>query len=350
MQATDVSDEQYGILPVERPHPRSWKAVASMVLLVLLSGIALNFAVKHLFRAYPALDNHTYASFYEQWKRLLDLDEPVETLILGDSSCRHGVDPRVLDDALGTRSLNVCTIGNAAVINSAWQLATYVERHGAPKRVILVQVHDVWRRGIQRPLIGRVPLRWGFWERLPPGLSLRGDQLKEVFANAYVPVYSQDKTLRDLLMHPSRAGKRRVLFTPQGYSPIEKPHARAVARDRAEHRTHSFPRGWRLSGQNQRALKSMMAMADEHEFDLYVASSPLSDNLLEGRDAARYFEEERSVLDDLTAQSERTHLILHPAVLYRSEEMRTSDHVTAKLATDFTRRVAEAVASVERGR
>ena len=46
MQQTDISDEQYGILPVERAHPRSWKALALMVLLVLLSGVALNFGLR----------------------------------------------------------------------------------------------------------------------------------------------------------------------------------------------------------------------------------------------------------------------------------------------------------------
>lgn len=350
MQATDISDEQYGILPVERAHPRSWKALALMVLLVLLSGVALNFAVKQLFRTFPALDNRTYASFYEQWNRLLVLDEPVETLILGDSSCRHGVDPRVLDDALETRSLNLCTIGNAAVINSAWQLATYIERHGAPKRVILVQVHDVWKRGIQLPLVGRVPLRWGFWERLPPGVPLSGDELREVFTAAYIPVYSQDMTLRELLMHPREAGQNRVVFTAQGYSPIRKPHPRAVARDEAKHRENTIPGGWRLSDQNRRALRSMMAMADAHGFELYVASSPLADTLVKGRDVARYFDTQRSALIDVTAQSERTHVILNPAVTYRANDMRTTDHVTAKLASDFTRRVAEAVADVEQGR
>ena len=350
MRTTDISDEQYGILPVERPHPRTWRSLALMVLFVLLSGVALNFAVKHLFREYPALDNRTYASFYEQWNRLLALEGPVETLILGDSSCRHGVDPRVLDGALQTRSLNLCTIGNAAVINSAWQLATYIERHGAPKRAILIQVHDVWKRGIQLPLVGRVPLRWGFWERLPPGLPLSGDELMEVFTVAYVPVYSQDMTLRELLMQPREAGKNRVVFTPQGYSPIQNPHPSAVARDEAKHRETTFAEGWRLSDQNRRALRSMMAMADAHGFELYVASSPLADTLVKGRDVERYFDTQRSVLRDLAAQSERTHVILNPAVTYPWVDMRTTDHVTAKLASDFTRQVADAVSAVERGR
>ena len=321
-----------------------------MVLLVLLSGVALNFAVKHLFRAHPALDNRTYASFYEQWNRLLTLEEPVETLILGDSSCRHGVDPEVLDAALQTRSLNLCTIGNAAVINSAWQLATYIDRHGPPKRVILVQVHDVWKRGIQIPLVGRVPLPWGFWERLPPGLSLSGDELKDVFAAAYVPVYSQDMTLRELLMHPRDAGKKRVVFTTQGYSPIERPHPGAVARDEAKHRENTFVEGWRLSDQNRRALHSMMSMADTHGFELYVASSPLANTMVKGADVAPYFEKQRSTLIEVAAQSERTHVILNPAVTYRWEDMRTTDHVTARLASDFTRRVANAVSTVERSR
>ena len=91
-------------------------------------------------------------------------------------------------------------------------------------------------------------------------------------------------------------------------------------------------------------------MADAHGFELYVASSPLADTLVKGRDVARYFDTQLSALIDVTAQSERTHVILNPAVTYRANDMRTTDHVTAKLASDFTRRVAEAVAVVEQGR
>jgi hypothetical protein len=172
----------------------------------------------------------------------------------------------------------------------------------------------------------------------------------EVFTVAYVPVYSQDMTLRELLMHPGEAGKNRVVFTAQGYSAIKKPHPSAVARDEAKHRETTFVEGWNLSDQNRRALQSMMAMADAHGFDLYVASSPLADTLVKGRDVAAYFDTQRSALVDLTSRSRRTHVILNPAVTYPWADMRTTDHVTEKLATDFTGRVAEAIASVERDR
>jgi hypothetical protein len=349
MQSINIDGQQHSVLPVERTRPTSRKTLALTIDIVLLSGVALNTAVKHVLRAHPELDNPTYAAFYEQWDRLLTLEEPVETLILGDSSCRQGVDPEVLDIALGTRSLNLCTMGNAATVNSVWQLSTYIERHGAPKRVILIHVHDVWKRAISLPLLGRIPLRWGYWERLPPGISPSREQLQEVFLAGHVPLYSQDRTITKLLLHPLDAGKRRVQFTSRGFAPVKKKgNPEAVRRDEINHLRHTVPHGWRISQQSRRALRSMTKMADREGFDLYIGSSPLSSSMVEAPAFRAYLDEGHRVISDLIADSARARVILHPPVSYPREEMRTSDRVTAKLVPDFTRRVAAAVTAVER--
>ncbi len=342
-----MSEQERDILPVERIHPTSPRLLGLTVVIMLLSGVMLNASVKLLFQTYPGLDNPTYGAFHEQWRRLMDLDRPVDTLILGDSSCRHGVDPDVLDAELGSHSLNFCSLGNAAIINSAWQLETYIERHGVPKRVILIQVHDVWRRNMQLPLVARVPLPWGFWERLRASWSPDRRQLRHIFLALHVPVYSQDKTVTELLAYPWRARERRLPFTPRGYSPIERANPRRVARDAAQHVRKTARRGWRLSAQSRGALQTMMDMADELGFDFYVGNSPQAEGMLSKPQFARYYESGQRVLADLADTSPRTELILSPPVEYSRRQMENSDHIIATSVPSYTRRLAAAVATSE---
>jgi len=342
-----MSEQQNDILPAERAHPTPWWMLGMTVLIVLLSGVVLNGSIRLLFRARPGLDNPTYGAFHDQWRRLMDLDQPVETLILGDSSCRHGIDPDVLDVELGTSSLNLCSLGNAGVINSAWQLQTYIERYGSPKRVILIQVHDVWRRNMSLSLMARVPLPWGFWERLRASWSPNQRQVRDIFAAVHIPVYSQDKTVTELLKYPWRLRDRRLWFTPRGYSPIEKADPRRVRRDASQHLRAAASRDWRLSGQSRQALATMMAMADEFGFDLYIGNSPQLQDMLRNPKFSAYYAEGQRVLAEITAASPRTHLILSPPVEYRAQQMQNSDHITAEVVPDFTRRVAAAIAASE---
>lgn len=342
-----MSEEQQDILPVERARATSPGMIWLTVLIVLLSGVVLNGSIRLLLAARPGLDNPTYGAFHEQWNRLVFLDEPVETLILGDSSCRHGVDPEVLDVELGTRSLNFCSLGNAAVINSAWQLETYIERHGAPRRVILIQVHDVWKRNMQLPLIARIPLAWGFWERLRASWSLSPDQMKEVFLSLHIPVYSQDKTVTELLKYPWRLRDRRLWFTPRGFSPIEKANPRRAARDAASHLNRTVRGGWRLSDQNRLAIGAMMDMADDLGFDLYIGNSPQLEGMLSNPKFGRYYEKGQRALRELVDASPRTHLILSPPAEYGPGQMENSDHIAAEVVPDFTRRIAADVAARE---
>lgn len=342
-----MSERQHTVLPVEGLHRMPRRTIALTALVILLSAVLFNAGIQLLLRSRPNLDNRTYTAFDGQWRRLVDLDDPVETLILGDSSGRHGVDPVVLDVELATSSLNLCTVGDAAVINPAWQLETYVERHGAPRRVILVIVHNIWRRDMPMALLPRVPLAWGFWKHLRVQLSLSRAQTREVFLARHVPVYSQDLTVTELLMHPWRDHDRRLHFSPRGFSPIRKAKPEKAVADAAVNISWTASRGWHISGQSRRALMSMMELADESGFDFYITNSPQLAGMLDDPVFGPYYAEGQRVLGDLAAGSPRTHLIMNPPAEYAPEQMQNSDHIVAAVVEDYTQRIAAAVATCE---
>jgi len=342
-----MTDKPRDILPEERLHPASPRALACLVAAALLGGLLFNAAVVRLFEARPDLGNPTYGAFDAQWQRLLALDAPVQTLILGDSSGRHGIDPAVLDAELGTRSLNLCTIGNAGVVNAAWQLEAYLARHPAPERVVFMAVHDLWKREIEAPLIPWIPLPWGFWNDMRVTVALDREQTRDAFLTRHVPVYSQDRTVTELLMHPWRAGQGRVPFRDSGYSPIWKPDPQKARDDFRGHLKWTVPGGWQLSDQSRAALRAMVAMADEHGFRLYLASSPQLDAMVAHPDVQAYLADGRWILGEIIGDREHVRLVLDPPVGFPADVMQNSDHITREAVPAFTRELAGAIAEVE---
>jgi hypothetical protein len=286
-------------------------------------------------------------AFGAQWKRLVRLEEPVETLVLGDSSGAHGVNPAILDEALDTRSLNVCTLGDAALTNPAWQLEWYLGRFGAPRRVILVIVHDVWKRDFKVPLIPRVPLPWGFWSSMRARLGLDADQTRDAFLARYLPVYAQDQTLRELLVYPWRP-RPRLQFDARGFAAIRNPEPDHAREDGANHLKWTAPGRWKISESSREALLAMIAMAEEYGFDLHVVNSPQLAGMLDDEAFGRYYAQGQEVLAEIVATSPRAHLLLSPPAEFPDQQMQSSDHIAAVAVPDFTRRIAAAVRAAER--
>ena len=125
--------------------------------------------------------NRGYRLVREKWTLLLNLKEPVEWLVLGDSSGNQAVDPALLDARLGGRSLNLCTTGNALVLGDLWMLETYLRRFGPPRGVVLVHTYDLWGRDKNSNTVADVPLPWGYWTEREHPLHLGTEELMDLF-------------------------------------------------------------------------------------------------------------------------------------------------------------------------
>lgn len=339
--------EAKGILPMERILPSSRRSVLWSVLALVLFAFALNGAFRALFVLHPELDNPTYTAFVAQWHRLTGLSAPVETLILGDSSGRHGIDPKVIDEVLDTRSVNLCTMGDAAVINAAWQLETYLDRWPAPRRVMLVFVHDVWPRQIALPLVPRVPQPWGYWESMRAHREYDDKIEREIFLERYAPVIRQDQTVSELIQYPWRTRRRRLEFSAAGFSPIWNASPENVAYDRKWQLIGARNSEWTISGESQHALEAMMSLAEERAFDLYLTSAPLNRGMLEDSDFGRYYRSFQAGLEHLAESSARTRVILKDPAEYPDSLMQNTDHIIREATADYSRRVAEAILQAE---
>lgn len=335
------------ILPREHGAAVSRHGLGWTIVLALVVVIAVNASVDALFEQRPELQNPTYRAFDAQWRRLVSLDEPVGTLILGDSSGRHGVDPRVLGEALDTRAINLCTIGNAGVVNAAWQLEAYVERFGAPERVVFVAVHDLWKREISAPLLPWVRLPWGFWSSMDATIAMPRDVLGDMLLTRYAPIYAQNQTVSGLAMRPWEAGRERIDFDRSGFSPIGRARPDHVRSDAADQLKWGVPGGWSAAEQSARAFEAMVALATREGFALYVVPGPLYEGLATDPAFVDYDTRRREWIHERTEGHPGVHAVLEPPPTYPAERMQNSDHVAGDASVDYTRRIAAAIRAVE---
>jgi len=342
-----TSESNNRALPTERIAPAARSTILVTITVVFASGILLNQLVRGALLEQPRKGNPTYAAFDVQWKRLDSVAEELDTLILGDSSGRHGLDPAGFDRIVGGRSLNFCTMGNAGVINPAWQLEAYLSHWPAPKRVLLVIVHNVWPRELRPQLAGRVPLSWGYWDRLRAKEHYSAQEQWTVFENRHIPLLSQHETISRLALYPWDAQPRRIGFTETGFSPIPKPRPERVARDRRWQIKTVKDQSWAASEQSARSLAAMMALAEERGFKLHLALPPLNRGLYSNSDFRSYYEGYVQGLRELIAGHLGTQLLSDTPPLYDDDEMQNTDHLIADLSPAYTEHVAHLVSLAE---
>lgn len=332
-------------LPDERPTPARPRKVALVLLLTVASLLGVNWAAGELLK--ERTTNRGYWLVDEKWDLLEDLDEPVDWLVLGDSSCNQGIEPTVLEQTLGGEAVNLCTIGDLLAVNDAWMLERHIERLGPPRHVLIVHVYDVWirtRRYLNRqPLLAKIPLPWGFWEDLDPSVELSPKEERRIAVARYLPLWAENKTLSSWLHHPSKVFERDFHVTDEGFMPLDKANPRNVKRDSREHLERAKKRRLKLAPINEAALDHIAALAERHGFDVWIATSPVWEGVWKDQRFRSMFHGVVRQVQAVAAKHPRLHVILPTPATFRANEMENVDHVTAEAAEDYTREIAEAI-------
>lgn len=335
-----------GILPGEHRHHASLRSICGTLLGALALVVAANGVGEALLRSSPR--NPALLTVGQKWRLLDSMDRSVAWLFLGDSSCNQGIDPSVVP----TSAVNLCTIGSLGLTDDAWMLNDYLARADrVPEAVVLVHVYDIWQRpGPEPGTVAPVPRRWGFWRRQVPSIDYSARETFDVFLSRYVPLASKQQEIRAVLsdlagLSPPREGAVRVPDGEdwRGFMYVDRGSPRQVHDNMRAHEQFVRTQPPAVSAANARALEVMVASAEEHGFDLYVAYGPILDSFA----ATPEFLEYRDALNDLIRQtagsSGRFHL-LTTMFDYPAERLtNTIDHVRGSSAADLTLRIVRAV-------
>jgi hypothetical protein len=334
-------------LPDEVILPTSWRRAVMAVFLTVLLVVAVNLFARWYLDSYPS--NRGYWLAREKWKLLESLSEPVDWLILGDSSANQGVIPGIIEAQLGGTAVNLATTAGMVLLDDVWMLEEYIERHGPPENVLVVHTVDVWDRNIQKVMIAKVPRPWGFWRTSAVGPDLDYDQWLDVFLARYVPLFGENKSIMTTIgiaaKSPEKLFTRRYNLEPGGYMAREHTNRRLTEKE-TDRWIDRFGRvSFTTSAINQASLERMIALADEHDFDLYLAAGPLHDRLLHDEKAQAYLNALHQSLGTIVADSDNVHYISRTAG-FPIEQMENVDHVIHPAAEIYSQMLASDIESI----
>lgn len=312
---------------------------------VLLVGVINFAALAYLDRYSPNLG---YWLLNTKWQMLLRLEQPVDWLILGDSTGNQGVASGVLRSKLGGTVLNLCTFGNALAVNDAWMLQTYINRFGPPRAVVIVHTYNVWHRETMDEVLARIPLSWGYWNRLEPSIESNTKRLMNLFLLRYFPLYSQNESLAMPVRKPLTVLRGHPPLSDDGFMHTSKALPEAVKRDTVKHIEFTQKTAFEFSEINRRALDTIQELAERYGFDVYLANGPIYRELYEDRRFQVYFAKVVERLKAWAEESARVHYILREPVTFAQQEMQNADHLISSAAPIYTEYMAAAIASVRK--
>ncbi len=316
--------------------------LGALVLVVFLNSGA-NVFFKYL------ISNRGYFLASHKWNLLTRLEQPVDWLVLGDSSCNQGVVPEVLSEALGGTALNLCIYGPLLVFNDAWMLERHIDQVGPPKQVVIVHVYDLWQRDVGSETfahLSRTPLSQASMRSFTPPLSPDFGQKLQWFSYKHLHLYTSSKTLADFLQKPTKTFKKGKEFavSPSGFMAKYNPNPESVVEDAAGHISDVRGRAEPISDINRRSLSAIQDLADEHEFDVYIVASPLYQGLYKNPKFRRYFRQVQQQLRRETRGSDRMHVIMDDPVTFGVNQMENADHVIESAAKLYTQEIADKIA------
>ncbi len=326
----------------------SFREMRAVFIGAILIVLAVNIAM--ILYLPKSTTNLGYWIIGKKWQMLLRLPAPIDWLILGDSSGNQGLMPKILEERLGGRSVNLCTIADMTVLNDAWMLDTYLKSKGTLRAVLVVHVYDVWNRDFDARMMARIPMAIEGVRQLKPPVRLTPYKILRGFLDRYLPLYYQHETVASLIKFPLSHPQHELLWEEDGFMSAVAAKPSAVEGDARNHLTFVRETQFRLSESNRTALEYLADAAERHSFDLFIANSPLYEGLI--RDAAfvRYYSDMERAIGRVIAGRRNVHYILRAPMTFAKEQLQNADHVTRSAAVEYTTRVvAEIEASQQQG-
>jgi hypothetical protein len=284
-------------------------------------------------------------------------EEPVDTLIIGDSSGTIGVNPVVIDRNLGGTSVNLSTILQNSILGDPLILQSYLDKFDPPTRVIVVHTHQAWNTRNLVNALGQMPLADAL--RHMDSDLLAFDEKLLMLLGRFVPLYVHDLTMPKYLTHPwdSRivTNPRSAIdfltwedprLRPNGFRPYQPSDAEKVLK-KFEGRLKAVSQDFRFSPSARAGIARVFELAAIHEFPVYLVNSPVEEELAATEEFRRFYAEAREALISVAVDESYVHVMeLDPLVLPASEFFGVN-HAAGEAATLYSRWVAESVLHVE---
>jgi hypothetical protein len=322
------------------------KILLSLICPWLLFGL-VNFGASLYLKYFP--ENSGYWLIKQKWSMLLNLKKPVDWLILGDSSCNQGVVPQVFKSELNATAVNLCTIGDSLALNDAWMLSEHIKNHAVPKNVLIVHVYDMWDREINWNVTSQIPLFWGYWNELEPHIPVSFENQKTIFFNQYLPLYSQNKSLKNVIENSdSWFEPKDIKLQQDGFMVVDRANIWQVEEDTKTHLNSVKSKQFTLSSPNEQSLELIMKLAEKHDFNVYLTNSPIYEKLYQEPEFQTYYSQVQQKLQQFSDRSHKFHYIMPKPMTFAKEQMDNADHLIESAAKVYTQKLIAELEKVKK--
>jgi len=332
---------QHEAYPEEKPYP-----VSRAGIVVSIFGTIVIVALINLLVGWYLEDrtfNRGYWIVTQKGKVLSSLKKPGYWLIVGDSSGNFGIVPDVLDKHLGIRSINLCTVADMLTMDDFFMVEEYIKRHGSPTGVLIVHAYDSWPREGKLGAFARS--HWAL-NKIGGFLHLDSYALLQLLIKRYFPLYSESTTLASMSLMPKTAFLRRkppFAIQPDGFMVLPEASSR-VEDDARFHLKQIEKIAPEISLPNRLGLQAIADLADHHQFNVYLANSPMYDGLWHHAGFRSYFNVIQGKLKQVADNHPRLHLLHFDSDLrFSANQMENVDHVIFSAAKIYTSRVANGI-------
>ncbi len=346
------------VLPREPIRKSRWADVSKFIGGCVLLFVLGNALARRYLNAHTP--NFGYAVIRTKWKMALALKRPPDTLVLGDSSGLHGFDPQIATRLLGGRVENLCTIGDALVVNSAAMLDHIVRNVGAPKRLFLVHVYDVWHRTASGYVVAQAPLSLSTARQDFSMLQWNAELTNQWVTDRYLPLVAENESILDLLKVLARRGADLVIrgggdrsmrtalaaaksgipeahrLSPSGYLPIEHADVQQVREDLREHLSFVRSNTPEISPENLAALRGILNVAERNDIDLTLVFAPVAEDLARDDRFQAYYLGIRKLLEREVRGKAHIRIVPDQPLTYPATQMQNADHLVQSAARSWT--------------
>jgi hypothetical protein len=313
-------------------------AVLGTLLVVLLTNAAAVWLLRHS-------ENDL---IIRKWNLLLNMQAPVDWLILGDSAGNQGVVPRVLAEQFNTTAINLATHGGMGALDDAWMLGKYIEQFGPPESVLIVHTYDSWHLAGNPSSWAKVPFEWGFWGRVDPPVKPGRKQRQQMFLERYAPLYFRAKSLSRFAKPPLRTWNDSKRFQQDGLMVTHEPDPVFVQYNSKLEQHFVKDRKFQLHPLNRHALQTIRLLAEKHGFDVFIANAPLYDKLAEDSGFQAYFAQVVAELDKIVSKSDRLYFIAREPMTFEDDKLQSVDHLIYPAALVYTQVLVSEIETLRR--
>jgi len=326
-----------GVMPTEAPLAGRPGRIGLVVAVCGVLFVAANvFWVWYLGRQ-PT--NLTEQRVRYMWQQVYEMDAAPNWLIVGDSSARHGIDLETWRAATGETVVQAGTVADWLLVDNAWMLEEAISQGHAPEKVLMMSVYDQLHRELAVPVMAQAPFDVSVQNPYGLRVPLTVGERWELALLRYVPLYTRHESVQEavpeLLTNLGPALASAEIERPSLYAE-RRANPRFVAWDLQQHQRFVRANTFKVNPLNERAMARIIALVEAHDIQLYVAASPVYEELAADEAYQAYFADVEAWWRAVDTSSDHVHYLAGQQ-RFSAAQMTNADHTTAAGAQVFTR-------------